>query len=540
MKRLGLILVALVLLPVAACSMIEKPSGEDFYAQAQSDFADKDYKASIENYQKLIDQFPFSPYAEDAELKIGLAHYQEKDYAEAVAALDDFQRMHPTSKDLDLVTYYIAMSYYDQIGREDQDQTKTQQALKRFEEVEQRFPEGDFAELAREHIVVCREMLARNEMLVGNYYFKRANFRAAESRFAELMQQYPDTPVAPDALFDLGLSLEKEGKKYSAAQAFAAVEKHFPNTGYAKRAHDELNKIHQPVDTEEDPLPIVLAETGYGSVANDADKVLVRQRSDIGPGDGTSSTQQTAYGSDGLPILGGASAPSSNSGGAASNSGSPAGNSGDNAGYNVPGVSAGVVPASASAPAVEAAAAPARSFPSEAQLADSVAAPAALPVSPNAPAALRAMWSAPQPPVVANPKPDSAASDGAFAAIAQAITTAPSANPAMLKSIELSAGEQPMSVVIKLSGPVQFDKHLERGPSGSIAMVVLKDVIPQTGTQTHLVFGKSIFKDCDITTDAAGTTVTLNTRPVSNFSVVALESPPRLLVSFTPEKTAAN
>ena len=283
MKRLLLILVALALLPAAACSLRQKPSGEDYYAQAQLNFATKEYKAAIENYQQVIDKYPFSPYAEDAEMKIGLAYYQQKDYAEAIGALDDFERMHPTSKNLELVSYYIGLSYYEQIGREDQDQGKTEAALKRFQELEQRFPEGDFAELAHDKVLVCREMLARNEMIVGNYYYKRANFRAAESRFAELLQKYPETPVAPDALYELGISLEKEGKRYSAAQAFAAVKKHFPTSIYAKRAQAELTKLHEPIDTEEDPLPLVLAETGYGGNPDDsnADRVVVRQRSDM-------------------------------------------------------------------------------------------------------------------------------------------------------------------------------------------------------------------------------------------------------------------
>ena len=55
-------------------------------------------------------------------------------------------------------------------------------------------------------------MLARNQMIVGNYYYKRANFRAAESRFAELLQKYPETPVAPDALYRAG-SLAREGRQ---------------------------------------------------------------------------------------------------------------------------------------------------------------------------------------------------------------------------------------------------------------------------------------------------------------------------------------
>src|SRR5882757_4711397 len=311
MKRLLLILVASALLPATACSLRQKPTGQDFYAQGQLDFAQKEYKAAIENYQHVIDQFPFSPYAEDAEMKIGLAYYQQKDYAEAIGALDDFQRMHPTSQNLELVTYYIGMSYYDQMGREDQDQTKTQQALKRFQELEQRFPEGSFAELAHEKVVVCREMLARNQLVVGNYYYKRANFRAAESRFAELMQKYPDTPVAPDALFELGISLEKEGKKYSAAQAFTALDKHFPDSSYAKKGRAELASLHQPVDTEEDPLPLVLAETGYpGDGTVTPDKVVVRQRDQSGGlKDISGSAPSTStYGADGLPNLNAAAA----------------------------------------------------------------------------------------------------------------------------------------------------------------------------------------------------------------------------------------
>ncbi len=287
---------------LTACSTKKQPSGEDYYQQAQLNFTNREYSAAIENYQYVVDKFPFSPYAEESEMKIGLAYYKNKDYAQAIAALDDFQRMHPTSKNLQLVSYYIAMSYFDQVGREDQDQSKTELALARFQAIEQRFPESEFAELAKEKSDVCREVLARHQKVVGDYYFKRANFRAAESRLAELMQKYPDTPVAPDALWELGVALEKEGKKYSAAQAFAAMVQHYPDTPYAKRARDEL-KLAQPVDNEEDPLKLVLAENGYGETVSDiGENVQVRQR-DQGP---DLSGASGAYGSDDLPNLGAA------------------------------------------------------------------------------------------------------------------------------------------------------------------------------------------------------------------------------------------
>lgn len=494
MKRLLLIGVALTLLPAAAaCSLRQKPTGENYYAQGQLNFAAREYKAAIENYQNLIDKFPFSPYAEDAELKIGLAHYQQQDYAEAIAALDDFQRMHPTSKNLELVTYYIGMSYYDQIGREDQDQGKTVAALKRFQELEQRFPEGDFAELAHEKVLVCREMLARNEMVVGNYYYKRANFRAAESRFAELMQKYPETPVAPDALYELGISLEKEGKRYSAAQAFAAVEKHFPSSGYAKKAKAELAKLHQPIDTEEDPLPLVLAETGYGGNPNDsnADKIIVRQRSDLASAAGTS-----AYGSDGLPILSGPSSPPAATGQPPS-----------------PDLS-GRQPGGA----------------------DMMRAPAPILPAPTGSIAGAADTEARAMTAAANSAPEPSLHQmGAPASAPLSLSEPPVAGPATLKTIRLSSNEPPLSVILELSGPVRFDKNLQSNSGGSTATVVLKDVTPDSALKMHLVFDKSIFKDCNVSSSKSETTVTLNVQPVAQFAVVPLESPPRLLVTFTPQ-----
>ncbi len=568
MKRLLLILVAFVLLPAAACSLRQKPSGEDYYAQGQLNFATKEYKAAIENYQQVIDKYPFSPYAEDAEMKIGLAYYQQKDYAEAIGALDDFERMHPTSKNLELVSYYIGLSYYDQIGREDQDQGKTTAALKRFQELEQRFPEGDFAELAHDKVLVCREMLARNQMIVGSYYYKRANFRAAESRFAELLQKYPETPVAPDALFELGVSLEKEGKRYSAAQAFAAVKKHFPDSNYAKRAQAELTKLHQPIDTEEDPLPLVLAETGYGGSPDDsnADKIVVRQRSDMRGTEVASSGGGSTYGADGLPVLDASTPP-----GAPVKASSPE------------------IPAVANAPDPSQPDLPSR----RAGGADMMRAPAPILPKPTgsiagaADAQARAMTgfadaappqpsmhqmaasgdaqpSAPEPtmhPITATgdapalpPEPtlhELAASGDAPAPVSEptlhqmnagadnapplSLSEPPAAGPATLKTIRLSSNDPPLSVILELSGPVSFDKNLQSSSDGSTATVMLKDVTPDTALQTHLVFDKSIFKDCSISSTKAGTMVTLNMHPVAHFAVVPLEAPPRLLMTFTPQ-----
>jgi outer membrane protein assembly factor BamD len=475
MRQLAFVLAACLALSAMACGVHQQtPTGENYYLLGQQAFAQHDYRGSAIYFQKLIDQYPFSPYADDAELKIGLSQYQLKHYAEAISSLGDFEKMHPTSKQIELASYYLAMAHFDQIGRPDQDQSNTEQALQQFEIIERRFPETGFAALAHQQIAICREMLARHQLLIGNFYYNRANFRAAESRLAELMQKWPDTPVGDEALYELGTTLEKEGKKYSAAQAFTAVVLHYPGTIYANKAKHELKQLHQPVDTEEDPLRLVLTESGFG----DSDQVKVSQGDDVA----LASADSGAYPP--LPIL---KAPQPSQ---------PSSDAGALPGSTVPGDSA------------PAAATPDAGSSESSKSSD-------------------------------KPSGSSAASNATVAAAGgatNAASTAGKTGPATLNRIRLSSANPPLSVIFDLTGPVAYDNQLQGGAGSSTLTIRLKDTKPAGGLATHLVFDRSIFHDCDIQNDAGGTTVTLNTMPVSRFAVVPLIAPPRLLVTFTPEQ----
>ncbi|HVN88554.1 MAG TPA: outer membrane protein assembly factor BamD [Candidatus Binataceae bacterium] len=408
---------------IPGCAARKPPSGENYYAQATKEYNAHFYQPAIADYQKLIDQYPFSPYAEEAELNIGLAYYKSHNYQESIGALNDFLRMHPTSKHVEEASYYLAMAHYTQIGRPDQDQTHTELALEQLQSIERRFPESDFAQLAHEQIAICREMLARHEYIIGDFYYTRANYKASESRMAELMALYPDTPIAPDALYQLGVTLEKQGKKYSAAQAFTALKQQYPKTKYAGLADKELAKLHQPIDTEEDPLKMVLAESGYSDADLNANHVAVHESLA-----NLSSASDSKYGADGLPIL-------------------QAGNTDKSAAQNS-----------------------------------------------------------------ADNQP----------------------GPATLRSIRLSQADPPMSVVLELSGPVSYDDNLDTQKGSSTLTLKLKSVTPDSGLSKHLNFDRSIFRDCTVDSDSSGTTVTVNTTPVSRFAVLALTKPNRLLVTFTP------
>src|ERR1700720_2243176 len=93
MKHRWFLTLLLTMLLGAGCANTRKfPAGQDYYSQAENFYNRKLYKGAIDNHQHLIDQYPFSAYAEDSELKIGLAYYQMQNYPEAINALTDFVR----------------------------------------------------------------------------------------------------------------------------------------------------------------------------------------------------------------------------------------------------------------------------------------------------------------------------------------------------------------------------------------------------------------------------------------------------------------
>jgi len=315
----------------------------------------------------------------------------------------------------------------------------------------------------------------------------------------------------------------------------------------------------------------VLAETGYGGSPDDsnADRVVVRQRSDMRGTDVASSGGGSAYGADGLPALDASTPP-----GAAVKASSPevpaVANAPDPSQPDLPsrkaggpdmmrapapilpkptGSIAGAADAQARAMTGLADAAPSQQSlhqmnpsgdaqasapePTMHQMTESGDAPA-LPPEPTL-HELAASGDAPVPAPQAEPTLHQMNVGGDAAAAPLSLSEPPTAGPATLKTIRLSSNDPPLSVILELSGPVSFDKNLQSSSDGSTATVMLKDVTPDIALQPHLVFDKSIFKDCSISSTKAGTTVTLNMQPVAHFAVVPLEAPPRLLMTFTPQ-----
>lgn len=238
-SRLALALLCAV---IAGCAGPKKPlsPADELWSQGNEYFDSEAYDLAIERYKALLDQHPFDANAEEAELRIARAYYLGERYPEAISSFSDFERMHPTSPSLPYVEYHLGQSYAAQASTSDRDQQSVASALTYFKNVVDRFPQSEWTERARLRIRECRESLAEHEGRVAAFYLRRSNLKAAESRLAYLLTEYPDTMATAETLHTFGLAYLERGEEDGARLAFAAIVQQHSEGPLAEEARDRL------------------------------------------------------------------------------------------------------------------------------------------------------------------------------------------------------------------------------------------------------------------------------------------------------------
>ena len=183
---------------------------KELYEQAQADLKDDSFQLAVKHLQLLESRYPFGPYAEQAQLEIIYAHYRSAEPEAAVAAADRFIRLHPQHPNVDYAYYMKGLSNYtdgegflNRFLPTDMTMRDPGPALKSFEDFRQllyRFPDSPYAADAKARMVYLRARLARYEINVANYYFKRGAYMAAANRGRYVVENFPQTPATGDAL----------------------------------------------------------------------------------------------------------------------------------------------------------------------------------------------------------------------------------------------------------------------------------------------------------------------------------------------------
>ncbi len=215
MKRITALMVSVALaVTLAGCSSTKETVPDvppaELYAKAQEKLQDGNFREAITQLEALDNRYPFGPYSQQVQLDLIYAYYKSADLALAMASIDRFLRLNPTSPQADYVLYMRGltdMAYDDNllhglfgVDRSDRNPAHARQAFRDFTMLIQRYPNSSYAADAHARLVFLKNRLAKHELAVSQYYTKRGAYVAVINRVEQMLRDYPDTQATSEAL----------------------------------------------------------------------------------------------------------------------------------------------------------------------------------------------------------------------------------------------------------------------------------------------------------------------------------------------------
>ena len=177
---------------------------EAYFEEGQKALDKKRCVQAIEKFQRLVNNFPGSRLAPDAQYYLAEAYFCSEDFVNAVFEYQRLLDTYPSSQWLDDAQFKIGESYFQQLHRPELDQKETYEALNYFRYFIEDNPASPLAETARQRIVDCRTRLAQKHYINGQLYQRQGHLDAAVLTYEDVVRTYPDTPWYYHTLLQLG------------------------------------------------------------------------------------------------------------------------------------------------------------------------------------------------------------------------------------------------------------------------------------------------------------------------------------------------
>jgi outer membrane protein assembly factor BamD len=243
---------------LAACSFIDKHdptagySAEKLYREAKDALDSGQYDLAIKRYETLEARFPYGRYSQQGQLEIAYAYYKQSEQASAVAATERFMKLHPNHPNVDYAYYLKGLVYFNEdlgllgkISRQDRterDPKAARESFDAFKELVQRFPESKYAPDALVRMKYLVNALASHEVHVARYYLKRGAYIAASNRAQYALKNYPQAPAQEEALLIMIQAYDGLGMPELRNDAERVLRKNFPDSAQLKSVLSQLGR----------------------------------------------------------------------------------------------------------------------------------------------------------------------------------------------------------------------------------------------------------------------------------------------------------
>jgi len=117
-----------------------------------------------------------------------------------------------------------------------------------FNELLTRYPDSRYAADARKRLTWLVDTIARNEVYVAEYYYRRGAYVAAANRAQTVITDFQGVPIAEKALYIMYMSYDKLGLDELRDDAKRVLDLNFPNSRYYEQGLQESVNPWNPMN----------------------------------------------------------------------------------------------------------------------------------------------------------------------------------------------------------------------------------------------------------------------------------------------------
>ncbi|QAT17179.1 hypothetical protein BU251_05255 [Candidatus Velamenicoccus archaeovorus] len=219
-----------------------------------------EYDKAVQTYQDILKEYPDSVYNDYIQYQIGLTWLKSENMESAALALKKLIKEFPNSKLIDDANYFLGVIYFQKgdfgaargqletFRSEFKDSSYRPQGI--FLLGETLLNLGEFKQAIEAFQSLVREAGAagslkqKAEYEIANAYSRAGNQAEANKRFSDFVTRYPDSPLTPNIILELGQSYVSLHDDLSARKYFERLIRNYPDNEFVGDAYIAIGETY--------------------------------------------------------------------------------------------------------------------------------------------------------------------------------------------------------------------------------------------------------------------------------------------------------
>ncbi len=235
-------LLILILLTACAADKEQSPykdwTPKKLYNTAKTELTSGTLEQASLLFEQLQASYPASKYSQHSRLELAYALYDTKEYDEAIEKFNQYIELYPNSDNLDYAYYMRGVASQEKsysfldgifIDKAQKNTKGSGDALAYYTRLIDKFPHSKYSKQALQKLQKIQNELAKHELLVAGFYYRKKSYIATINRLQYLIEHYPNTQATPVALTLLKKSYEAIDLRNSAQDAQRLLDINYPN-----------------------------------------------------------------------------------------------------------------------------------------------------------------------------------------------------------------------------------------------------------------------------------------------------------------------